>query len=119
MVFVAGLDPDQIQRSVTLCVDVTERMIEAFGVHVPNISETGPFQETDCFLLAPITEGPFPLDPLTRLFSHNGKGLTETKLASQVANVFCMKCRHCRVMGNWPLFQHREPLLLFSTRSLL
>jgi hypothetical protein len=30
-----------------------------------------------------------------------------------------MKCRHCRVIGCWPPFQHRKPLLLFSARSLL
>jgi hypothetical protein len=94
-------------------------MIEAFRIHIPDISETGPFQETDRFYLAPITERPFPLDTLTSLLSQNGKGLAKAKLASQVANVLCMKCRRGRVIGNWSAFQHCKPVLLFRARSLL
>jgi hypothetical protein len=34
-------------------VDVTERMIDGLRIHIPHVSETGPFQKIDRFFLAP------------------------------------------------------------------
>jgi hypothetical protein len=66
-------------------------MVGTLRVHIPHTLKTGPFQEIDRLFLAPVTKGPESLHPLARLLAHNGVGSADAELASQLADVSCVK----------------------------